>query len=112
MTKTREELVTRALRKLGAIGAGQAPAPEDSSAVDDTVDTVMADLAQRNIYVWGDPDQLDDQAFEHLAEILAHANARDFGQQPDEARRLLAESRLRELQPVILSGQPQRVEYY
>lgn len=112
MTKTREQFVNRALRKLGALPTGQAADPEDYTAVDGTVQSVMSDLATRDIYQWGDPDQIDDDAFEHLADILSQANARDFGMTPDENVRLLAESRLRQLNLTFLSGQPQTTDYY
>lgn len=110
--KSREQLVNRALRKLGVLAAGQAAEAEDYSAVDDTVESVMSDLASRNIWQWGDPDQIDEDAFEHLADLLANSNAKDFGAQPDETARLLAESRLRQLSQTFLSGQPQAVEYF
>jgi len=112
MTKTREDLIARALKKLGAVGAGQSPAPEDTQEVDGSIEPILSDLAQRNVYVWGDPDQVEDEAFEHLAEILANANARIFGKEPDENVRLLAERRLRNLNLAVLSGQPQTTEYY
>lgn len=112
MTKSREEFVNRALRKLGALATGQAADPEDYAAVDDTVQSVMSDLATRDIFQWGDPDKIDDDAFEHLADILAQTNARDFGKEPDEKVRLLAESRLRQLNLTFLSGQPQTVDYF
>ena len=110
MTQTREDLVARALHKLGAIGAGQPPAPEDALVVDKEIDPVMADLLTRGIYAWGDPDQIENDAFVHLADILANSVARDFGREPNEAIRLQAESRLRQLNVPLLSGQPQRVE--
>ncbi len=112
MTKTRDELIERALNKLGAIGAGQSPAAEDATLVGDAVDPIMSDLASRGIYSWGDPNALDDDAFEHLAEVLAVAVARDFGKEADETKRLMAESRLRQLTPIVLSGQPQVTEYF
>lgn len=112
MTKTRAELVTEALKELGAVGAGQAPAAEDQQTIDQVVEPVLADLAQRNIYSFGDINSIEDEAFLHLAKILANEKARSFGQEPDEGKRLLSEKRLRELQPVVLSGQPQQVDYY
>lgn len=112
MTKTREDLVARALHKLGAIGAGQPPAPEDALVVDNEIGPVMADLLTRGVYNWGDPDQIDDDAFVHLADILANSVARDFGREQDETVRLQAERRLRQLNVPVLSGQPQQVEYF
>lgn len=111
-TKTRDDLVSRALNKLGVIGAGQTAATEDTAQVDGTVDSVMSDLATRQIFAWGDPDDIDQDAFEHLADCLAVANARDYGLQPDDNVRLMAESRLRQLNLTALSGQPQSVDYF
>lgn len=112
MTKTRQDLVNRALRMLGALPTGQAAAPEDYQTVNGTLESVMSDLATRDIWQWGDPDQIDEDAFEHLAGIMKQANARDFGLEPEEQVRLLLESRLRQLNLTFLSGQPQTTEYF
>ena len=112
MTYSRQALVTLALKELGVVGAGQQPAAEDYATVDDLLDSVMADLAQRNIYSWGDPDQTEDAAAIHLTVVLAQASARSFGEAKDENARLLAEGRLRELKQSYLTGQAQRTEYY
>ncbi len=112
MTKTRNELVNRALKELGVVGSGQTAEAEDFDEIDDAVEPVMSDLATRDIWVWGNPDEYDDDAFDHLAVLLANARARAFGVQPDEQKRLLAEARLRGLKPTLLSGQPQPIEYF
>ena len=112
MTKTRVELVTKALKNLGAVGAGQAPAAEDSQTVDETVEAVLSDLAQRDIYHFGDINSIEDEAFLHLAKYLANENARSFGQEPDPVKKGEAERDLRALKPIVLSGQPQQVDYY
>jgi hypothetical protein len=110
--KTRAQLVSRALQKLGVIGAGQSPSAEDSTIVDDEIVPVMSDLSARGIYAWGDPDEIDDEAFVHIADILSNSVAQDFGKPQDEAKQLMAEKRLRALQPVSLSGQNQITEYF
>lgn len=112
MTYSREKLVLLALEELGVPGAGQTPSAEDKKTIDDKMNSVMDDLAQRNIYVWGDPDQTEDAATIHLAKILANASARSFGQVEDETVRLLAESRLRALRQMIVTGERQTTEYY
>ncbi len=112
MTKTREDLIARALHKLGAVSAGQAPAAEDAQLLDDEIEPVMADLMARGVYAWGDPEVIEDDAFVHLADILANSVARDFGKPQDDAMRLAAERRLRQLEAVVLSGQPQVTEYF
>jgi hypothetical protein len=112
MSKTRAQLVARALHKLGVIGAGQAPSAEDAALVDTEIGPVMADLAVRNVYQWGDEDEIDDAAFVHLADVVANSVAPDFGQPQDEVKRISAENRLRLLDPQMLSGQPVKVEYF
>ena len=110
--KSREELVRRALEELGVAAAGQTASAEDQAVIDEAIEPVMSDLATRNIYAWGDPDEYDDDAFEHLAVLLANTKSRPFGIPPNEETRLLAERRLRQLNLYVLSGQPQVVDYY
>lgn len=112
MTKTRQQLVTRALQKLSVLAAGQTASAEDAQLVLDEIPPVMDDLAQRDIFSWGDPDQIEDAAFVHLADILANSVAADFGKPQDETLRLTAEKRLRALRLSMLSGQQQTAEYF
>lgn len=112
MTYSREQLINRALGNLSVVGAGQTASAEDFATVDGMLNSVMSDLAQRDIYTWGDPDTIDDGAFLHLAEVVADAAANDFGQPKDKDKRLTAEARLRGLQPTIYSGAPQTTEYF
>lgn len=110
--KSREQLVNRALLELGVVGAGQTAAAEDYQVIDQAVEPVMSDLATRDIWQWGNPDEYDEDAFEHLAVLLANAKARPFGVEPSEETRLRAEGRLRQLRPYDLSGQRQTAEYF
>lgn len=112
MAYSREALVLLALGELGVPGAGQTPSAEDKKEVDDKLNSVMDDLARRNVYVWGDPDQIEDAAAIHLAQILSFASSRAFGVAPNEASRLYAEARLRELRPYIDAGDPVRASYF
>lgn len=112
MSYTREALVLLALEELGVPGAGQTPSAEDKATVDNKLNSVMDDLALRNIYAWGNPDDIDDAAAIHLAKIMAQASARSFGQAPDETVRLLAEGRLRGLKQSIATGQAQTSDYF
>lgn len=112
MTQSRENLVLRALVELAVVGSGQAASAEDAARVNVEIEPLMADLASRNIWQWGNPDQIDDDAFIHLAKLLANSVAAPFGKPQDENVRLLSESRLRELKQVFLSGEPQRVDYF
>lgn len=110
--KSKQELIARALAKLGVPGAGQTASAEDTALVDAVVEPTMSDLATRDIWVWGNPDEYDEDAFEHLAGILANAVAEDFGKAFDPGKQEYLEGRLRGLKQTMLSGQSQRVEYY
>ncbi|TPM37048.1 hypothetical protein [Mesorhizobium sp. B2-3-2] len=116
--KSREQLVTRALQKLKVLAAGQSPSAEDYQVVNDDVEPVLSDLSTRNVYPFGDPDQIEDNAFVQLAICLAIASANDFGSPQidsglsNEQLRLSTESRLRELTAQTLSGQPLQVDYF
>lgn len=110
--QSRQALVKRALQKLKVLAAGQTPSAEDAELVDDEIVPVLSDLSKRGIYPFGDPDQIEDDAFVHLAGILANSVAGDFGRDSDENVRLMAEARLRELYAETLSGQPLKVDYF
>lgn len=113
MSKTRTELVVRALEKLRVVGAGQTAAARDTAFVSNLVIPVLEDLRDSQVYAWGDTDEIDDAAFEHIADLLADAAAVDFGKPRlgmDE--RLVIEGRLRRLAPYNLSGQRLQTEYF
>lgn len=110
--QTRQQLILRALQELGVVGAGQAASAEDAKIVDAEVEPALANLAQRGVWQWGDPDQIDDDAFIHLAKWLANSVAIAFGKAADENLRLLEEQALRELRPLIRSGEPLAVDYF
>lgn len=110
--KSREQLVNRALEELGVYDFGQAPGAEEYAKIDNIVEPVLADLAERNVCPFGDPDEIEDKSFVHLGVILASYAPDGFGRKPDEAGRLAAESRLRVLYAEDLSGQPLQVDYF
>lgn len=112
MTTSREELVLLALRWRGIPGAGQTPAAEDKAAMDQVLPKVMDNLAQRNIYVWGDPDQIDDAAAVPLSALVAW-RAFDLGNMVPGAPTVdQAETELRELKPYIDAGDPIPALYF
>lgn len=112
MTKSREELITRVLEELGVLAAGQAPSAEDSQTIDNEIDPVLEDLASRGVYTYGDADSIEEDAFVHLAVLIANSKAKPFGMAPSEDTRLLAERRLRDLDLAMLSGQPQDITWF
>jgi hypothetical protein len=106
---SKQQLIQRALQKNGVAEPAHA---SDVALVDAVLTPVMDSLATRDIYQWGDPDEYDPDASEHLAGLLANATAEDFGKAFDPQKEIYLESRLRQLQPVTLSGQPQKTEYF
>lgn len=110
--KSREQLVLRALQDLGVVGAGQQASAEDTKIANDDVVPVLKDLARRNIYNFGDADQIEDEHFVHLASILSNSVAPTFGMPQDDAKRLYAEARLRDLRYVRDAGDPIEANYF
>lgn len=88
-TKSREQLVLRALRVLGAVPAGQSAEDDDIAKVDDLWEPLMARLnaekityhvdAEGNITQLDDPSAVEAAQFLDLAILLADAAKGDFG---------------------------------
>lgn len=115
MTKTREDLVNLALSLCYADGgSGQSADPEDFQFVDDLVGPVLSTLSSRKIYPYGDPDEIEEDAFVHLATCLANSRAvaGRFAAQVDTDAVLEAEKILREITAETLSYQPLKGEYF
>lgn len=85
MSKTRRELVDRALEVLGVLAAGQTAAPEDVARVDGYVDTTVADLIERDIYYVDDVEEVNPAIFDDLAKVLANNSREAFGLASDPA---------------------------
>lgn len=112
MAKTRVMLVNRALEKLLVVGAAQVADSEDQEKVDAIVDSVFEMLSGDGIFTVSDEDDIQESAFEWIAEVLAMAAASDFGQPPDFARREYAEKRLTKLTATRPSKEPLKVDYF
>lgn len=116
--RTQAQLVARALQKLKVVGSGMTASAEDTQLVTAVVGPVMSSLAKRQIFSWGDKNALPEEAFEHLADCVAHASAGDFGKSynPDVADASPMpdrfERRLRSLDLYQLSGQTLKTVYY
>lgn len=114
MTKTREDLVNLALSLCYADGgSGQSADPVDFQFVDNLVGPVLSTLSDCKIYPYGDPDEIEEAAFIHLAVCLAGS----AGMRPDLAKVtkeqvLEAEKILREITAETLSYQPLKGEYF
>lgn len=112
MAKTRANLAQRALEKLLVVGAANPAESEDIQAVDGVIDAVIADLDARDIFTIPDLTDIDIAAFEWVADCLAVMVASDFGQQPDEAKRMKAESMLVTISATRPTKETVRADYF
>ncbi len=110
--KSRQALVNRAFSLLGESGEGQAPSAEQYALIDGDVEPVLGNLLRRGIYPFGDPDQIEDEAFVDLSIVLRNHSAAHFSIPADNEALRLAESRLREVFAETLSYQPLKATYY
>lgn len=112
ITKTRAELVTRALRKLLVVGSGQSPEDEDTELVDEVVDATLADLASRRVVYIANEDAIDVAVFEWVADILSDNVAQDFGKSRNPAMVEYAEAKLKAITATTPTREVLAVDYF
>ena len=112
ITKTRAELVTRALRKLLVVGSGQVPEDEDTELVDGVVDTTLADLAARSVVYIANEEAIDVAVFEWVADCLTDNVAEDFGKSRNPAKVEYAEAKLKAVLAASPTYETQRNDYF
>jgi hypothetical protein len=78
-TRSRQQLVDRALRILGVVPAGQTPDADDREVVDAFVVPLLARLDGEGITTIPDPEAIPAAQFLDVAILLAAAAAADFG---------------------------------
>lgn len=87
----------------------------DVARINREIPPIIADLESRQVYSGAaDEDEIDDDAFVHLARIVANSCAR-MGlppSEPDPNKAQFLERQLRNLRPYALSGQPIDVDYF
>lgn len=85
MTKTRTDLVHRALKNLGVLPQGVNPSAEEYTSVNDLIDPMVEELSAKDIYYLQDANAIPDEAFSPLGNILASACRAEFGMAKDAA---------------------------
>lgn len=100
MSKSRSELVNRALADLGALPVGQTASTQEYASVDNLVDPLVASLSERDIYYVSDTSAIEDAAFIPLGRCLAWAAAPEFGLHGDAALAALNEQAERHLKAI------------
>jgi hypothetical protein len=101
----RQDLIYRALRNLGALPQGQAPAAEDYASMSALVDSVLAELEAKDIIWIASADAIEDEHFLSLGHILAWKAAPEFGVGSDQALAALAvdaEQKLAEMDRLVI----------
>lgn len=117
MTKTRDDLVRKALDVLGVAAVGQPVETEDYDKVNGEVDTLIDALSELEIVYVGDIDAIPNAWFKALADILAEECKSEFGLTAEdvvrlEAARTTAEGRLRVMNRGKPTGEPAKNDYF
>lgn len=111
-TKTREELVNKALFNLEAVGSGQEPTDEDYDRVDEAVDPLIEQLEGDDICIISDLEEIPASHFLYLAELLANACASEFGKPFAADKKEYFETRLKRITSSRPSFEPLKTDYF
>lgn len=111
-TKTRDELVDDALRKLMVVGAGQSPDAEDQELVDGKVDPLIDQLSADLIVQITDDDAIPGEFFDPVSSLLANLCAPDFGKTFSPDVQAFYEQRLRRTQMVQPTYQALETDHF
>lgn len=110
-TKTKLDLVKRALQKLRIVAAGEEPSAEDAVLVGDVYASLRLELANHGVGGF-EPDAIPLDAFEGLADLLAVRSAPDFGIQTSRDDLIRALQRVYATTGVPYSGEPVKAVYF
>jgi hypothetical protein len=113
---SRLDLISRALRELKALAAGQTPSPEDSKTIQESLSGVQEYLEAAGVGTI-DFENVDPADFLALAHVVAFANAGPFQLAGQELSDLAAlsergEKRLRRVREGDFAYAPVRADYF
>src|SRR3954470_2266643 len=112
MSKTRAEIQKKALDILVGGDVGASMSDEDATALDEYIDSEVAEINQDGTTYIGDPNDLDDALFVTFSKLVANAAAEEFGSVSDENKAQLLRNRIRVLTRQTPGYGPQEVEYF
>lgn len=112
MSKTRAELVAKALSNLGFLAAGQSVPAEDSDLIDGLVDNVIEELSGEQVIEIADDQEFDDSTFLPLARILAEKAAPEYGRETNEQAVMLAKALIRKITYGRPTREPLTVDFF
>lgn len=110
--KTRDQLIERALKMIGALQPGEAAAAEDADTVDELIDPLIAQLAADRIITIQDVDAIDLEVFLPLASLLANAAGPDFGSPFNDQAKARDEQTLRRINSTDPTYETMTATYY
>lgn len=110
-TKTRHDLVKRALQKLRIVSANEEPNAEDAALVSDIYATLRLELAARGI-AGMEAETVPQDSIEAMAGLLAVLSSADFGIAMDDMAESRARKRLYAITGVPYSGEPVQANYF
>jgi len=111
MSQAKAALVREVLGELFSLASGQIPNADDTTWVEQRIDTTLASLAKLNIVYIPDGEDIADEVFNPLVTYLSEVCAPKFGRPRNEAIQDKAEGQLRTIQRIGSgTGQPLRVD--
>lgn len=117
MAATRQDLIERALRNLGALPQGQSPDAETQASMTALIDGMLDELEARDVLYLKDIDlfDMDDKYLQPLGHILAWRAAPEFGAASDQALAALAtqaELHLRNMESTRYTRKIMEADYF
>jgi hypothetical protein len=112
ITKTRTQLIHRALAAIGALEPGEAPSTEDYNTMDNLVDPLIAQLAADDVVYIDDSEEIPVAYFIPLANLLGNMAGPDFGSPVNDQARARDEMYLRKLVSTRPTYEVQKGNYF
>lgn len=111
-TKTLLELKTEAFGILTGNPPSETPSDEDLDTIDAYVDPLLAQLAQDEIVLIADSDEIPVEYFLPIARLLANVAGPRFGSQMNQDAKRIDEAALRRLTSARPTYETLKVDYF
>lgn len=111
-SKTRDQLIERALKEIGALLPGEAAAAEDYATLDDLIDPLFEQLSSDTIYTVNDADAIELDAFLPLSRLLANMAGPEFGAPINDQAKARDEGILRRISSSKPTYLPLKTDYF
>jgi hypothetical protein len=112
ITKTRTQLIHRALAAIGALEPGESPSTEDYNTMDNLVDPLIEMLAADEIIYVIDSEEIPVEFFIPLANLLGNLAGPDFGSPVNDDAKARDEAFLKRINSTRPTYAAQQGNYY